>query len=65
MTALRSSAGSALTAALVALHQSAGFCSDQPGMRTGNIERRGRLFDHRVFVVDEDGFDTGRADIDA
>ena len=29
-TALRSCAGSALTAALVALHQSAGFCSDQP-----------------------------------
>src|SRR5690242_1358143 len=31
LTALRVAAGSAFTAALVALHQSAGFCSDQPG----------------------------------
>jgi hypothetical protein len=30
-TAARAFAGSALTAALVALHQSAGFCSDHPG----------------------------------
>ncbi len=29
-TALRVAAGSALTAALVAVHQSAGFCSDHP-----------------------------------
>ena len=35
------------------------------GLGTGNVERRGRLFDHRVFVVDKNGFDTGRADIDA
>jgi hypothetical protein len=34
-------------------------------MRTRNVERRRRLLDHRVFVVDKNGFDTGRADIDA
>jgi hypothetical protein len=61
---LAGAAGSAFTAALVALHQSAGFCSDQPA-GAGNVERRGGLLDHRVLVVDDDGFDTGRADIDA
>jgi len=35
------------------------------GVRTGNIERRGRLLHHGVFVVDDDGLDTRSADIDA
>ena len=35
------------------------------GLRTGNIERRGGLLHHRVFVVDDDGLDTRSADIDA
>ena len=35
------------------------------GVRTGNIERRGGLLHHGVLVVDDDGLDTGSADIDA